>query len=234
MGIALRIMIPDQPGALARAAQAVARAGADVMSITVLESENGRAVDELRLRWPSGKNERVLLDAVSACPGTAVLGCRRTRWLLDGRPDLDLLTYMLAVPERGLETLVDMAPAALDADWAELRAPASRLPMLYGTTTTPRDDLAPEMMPIRALGRQDGHRAWACLPLAAVHSVLVIGRDSGPAFLRSELVHADRVLDLAMTMLTQLLGRDTLVGVSELTAHLRPTSHGDARVASTG
>ena len=220
MGIALRITLPDQPGALARAAQAVARAGADVMSVAVLEAENGRAIDELRLRWPTGKPERQLTEAVAACPGTAVLGCRRTRWLLDGRPDLDLLTYMLAVPERGIETLVDMAPAALDADWAELRAPAKRLPMVYGTTSPPNDDLAPETMPIRAQGMQSATGSWAYLPLPALRSVLVIGREGGPSFLRSELAHADRVLELALSMLDRILGGGGFPDVSDLTSHL--------------
>jgi hypothetical protein len=226
MGIALRITIPDQPGALARAAQAVARAGADVMSVTVLESESGRAVDELRLRWPVGKNEKMLLDAVTACPGTAVLGCRRTRWLLDGRPDLDLLSSMLAVPERGMETLIDMAPAALDADWAELRAPARRLPALYSTNGVPRDDLAPDTMPVRAQGMQSALGVWAYLPLEQLRSILVLGRDGGPAFLRSELAHADRVLDLAMTMLDRVLTTSGYGNASELTAHLAAAGGG--------
>jgi hypothetical protein len=149
MGIQLRVSIPDQPGALARVTQAIARAGADVISVSVLESDAGRATDDFRLRWPDGKSSKSLIDAIDACAGVTLLGCRRTRWLLDGRPDLDLLTYLIAVPERGIETLVDMAPAALDADWAELRAPARRLSALYLSSPTPHDHLAPESMPVR-------------------------------------------------------------------------------------
>src|ERR1700722_17108579 len=103
MGIQLRVSIPDQPGALARVTQAIARAGADVISVSVLESDGGRATDDFRLRWPDRKNPKSLIDAANACMGGELLGCRRTRWLLDGRPDLDLLTYLIAVPERGLE-----------------------------------------------------------------------------------------------------------------------------------
>jgi hypothetical protein len=221
MGIQLRVALPDQPGALARAAQAVATAGADVISVSVLESEGGRAVDDLRLRWPAGKELGPLVDAVSRCPGVQVVGCRRTRWLLDGRPDLDLLTYLLAVPERGIETLVDMAPAAVDADWAELRPPARRLPRLYGTSVRPHDDVAPETMPVRAQALHSTTQAWAYLPLTALRSVLVIGRDEGPPFLRSELAQADRVLDLAVTMLDRVIATAGGLGEpSDLTSHL--------------
>src|SRR5580698_2306625 len=154
MGIALRVGLPDQPGALARVAAAIARAGADVISVTVLESEAGRATDDFRLRWPDGRDEALLVEAVSSCAGVDVLGWRRTRWLLDARPDLDLLALMLSVPDRGIETLVDMAPAAMDADWAELRPPARRLAALYASCQTPHDHLAPESMPVRAIAWQ--------------------------------------------------------------------------------
>lgn len=222
MGIQLRVSIPDQPGALARVTQSIARSGADVISVSVLESEGGRAIDDFRLRWPDGRDAAPIVAAINACTGVEVLGCRRTRWLLDGRPDLDLLTYLLAVPDRGVETLVDMAPAALDADWAELRPPARRLDALYLSSSTPHNHLAPESMPVRAIAWQSEAGAWAYFPIAALHSVLVIGRDGGPSFLRSEIAHAERILEVAMMTLERVL-RNAPVGVmpSELTSVLR-------------
>jgi hypothetical protein len=217
MGIQLRVSLPDQPGALARVTQAIARAGADVISVAVLETDTGRAIDDFRLRWPDGKDPETLVAAVKTVGGVDLLGCRRTRWLLDGRPDLDMLTYLIAVPERGMETLVDMAPAALDADWAELRPPARRLPALYLSGGLPHDELAPESMPVRAASWQDEACAWAYFPIPAIRSVLVIGRDGGPAFLRSEISHAERVLDLALKTLDRVL-QSTGGNVTELTA----------------
>jgi hypothetical protein len=205
MGIQLRVSLPDQPGALARLAQAIARTGADVISVSVLETEAGRATDDFRLRWPDGRDEAALIDTVRACTGVEVLGCRQTRWLLDGRPDLDLLTYLIAVPERGIETLVDMAPAALDSDWAELRPPARRLEALYTSGATAHDHLAPESMPVRATAWLGDGGAWAYFPIVALHSVLVIGRDGGPAFLRAEVAHAERILELAVMTLERVL-----------------------------
>jgi hypothetical protein len=216
MGIQLRVSLPDQPGALARVAQAIARSGADVMSVSVLESDTGRAIDDFRLRWPDGKPADSLVAAVKGVAGVDLIGCRRTRWLLNGRPDLDTLSYLLAVPERGLETLIDMAPAALDADWAELRPPARRLPALYQSGPVAHDHLAPEAMPVRAGAWQDETSAWAYFPMVSLRSILMIGRDEGPAFLRSEISHAERVLDLAMKTLERVLGRPpSLEHVSE-------------------
>jgi hypothetical protein len=224
MGIQLRVSLPDQPGALARVTQAIAQAGADVISVSVLQSDSGRAIDDFRLRWPDGKSADLLVGAVMGCRGVELLGCRRTRWLLDGRPDLDLLTYLIVVPERGMETLVDMAPAAMDADWAELRPPARRLPALYLSATDSHDHLAPESMPVRAAAWQDETTAWAYFPMTAMHSVLVIGRDGGPAFLRSELAHAERVLDLATKTLDRVLRLSPgQSGPTELTSSLRLT-----------
>ena len=223
MGIQLRVSLPDQPGALARVTQAIAACrrrrhlgrGARVRGRPRDRRLPGALAGRQgsRTRW-SRRCRR--------CPGVDVLGCRRTRWLLDGRPDLDLLTYLIAVPDRGCETLVDMAPAALDADWAELRPPARRLPALYPSAAAAHDDLAPESMPVRARPAHDDAGAWAYLPVTALHSVLVIGRDGGPGFLRSELAHAERVVDLAMRTLESVLGRPpTLDGANELTAAIQ-------------
>jgi ACT domain len=221
MGIQLRVSLPDQPGALARVAAAIARAGADVISVSVLETEAGRAIDDFRLRWPDGRDVSALLGAVRSGTGVEVLGCRRTRWLLDGRPDLDLMSHLLAVPERGIETLVDMAPAALDADWAELRPPARRLAALYISGSTPHDQLAPESMPVRATAWQNESAAWAYFPIVELRSVLVIGRDGGPAFLRSEIAAAERIVEVAMTTLERVVREaPALSRPTELTACL--------------
>jgi hypothetical protein len=218
MSIQLRISLPDQPGALARVARTIAHSGADVLWVSVLESEAGRAIDDIGVRWPDGAPHQLLLDALSRERGVQVVGCRSSRRLLDERADLDLLTYLLAVPQRGVETLVDMAPAALDADWAELRAPAKRLAAIYPTTGPMHDEVAPEGMPVRAVAGVTGTLAWMHLPLPALASVLVVGRDGGPAFLRAEVRHSENVVTLALRTLGAAL-RDG-AGASELTSGL--------------
>lgn len=217
MSVQMRISLPDQPGSLARVTQAIARTGADVLWVSVLESEGGRAIDEFGLRWPDNVDHRPLLDAVARERGVEMISFRQSRRLLDGRADLDLFTYLLAVPQRGMEILVDMLPAALDADWAELRPPARRLPALYASGA-PHDELAPEDMPLRATAGRTGQATWARFPIQQLKSVLVVGRDRGPDFLRGEVTHAESVITLGLKALSVAL-RDG-DGASELTACL--------------
>jgi hypothetical protein len=226
MGIRLRVRLPDQPGALARVAQAIAAAGADVVSVKVLDSEGGRAVDDFRLRWPDQRDLAPLITALGRCRGVELVACGGTEWVAEGRPDLDLLACLLADPRRGLKTLVDMAPAALDGDWAELRAPARRLPALYVSTGRPHDEVAPEAMPVRGIAWGDDTAAIAYLPVLPIRSVLVVGRDTGPAFLRSEIAHSERVLALAMRALDSVLsdaGSEATLDLAEALVTAAPT-----------
>jgi hypothetical protein len=219
MSLQLRVSLPDQPGALARVARTIAHSGADVLWVSVLESESGRAIDDFGVRWPEGTHHKPLLDALARERGVQVLSCRRSKRLLDARADLDLLTYLLTVPTRGVETLVDMAPAAFDSDWAELRAPSRRLPVMYASST-PHDDAAPDSMPVRAISGATADAAWIHLPVPALHSVLVIGRDGGPPYLRSEVRNVEGVLTLALKTLEAALGDGA--DASELTSTLTP------------
>jgi hypothetical protein len=217
MSLQLRLSLPDQPGSLARVTQALARCGADILWVSVLESDGGRAIDDIGLRWPDNANPRPLLDALGRERGVEVISCRFSRRLLSDHADHDLLTYLLSIPQRGVEIIVDMLPAALDADWAELRPPARRLPALYASGT-PHDELAPADMPVRAFAGRTGDATWIQFPVAQLTSVLVVGRDRGPDFLRAEVTNAESVITLALKTLTAAV-RDG-AGASELTACL--------------
>jgi hypothetical protein len=76
-------------------------------------------------------------------------------------------------------------------------------------------------MPVRAIAGADANVAWAQFPLQPLHSVLVIGREGGPPYLRAELVHGERVIALVLKALDHALrsngGPDNM---SELTACL--------------
>ncbi|MDQ1695527.1 MAG: hypothetical protein QOJ03_880, partial [Frankiaceae bacterium] len=48
----LRVSLSDRSGSLAALAGALAAAGANVLSVTVIEREQGRAIDDLLLDWP--------------------------------------------------------------------------------------------------------------------------------------------------------------------------------------
>lgn len=216
MGLSIRFAIPDRPGALAAVTRTLAAEGADILSVHVLEREEGRALDEIRLRWPAGRDVLPLLGVLDACQGVSVEGYRRNAWPLDGRPDLDLLGHVLNVPDRGVETVVDMAPAVLDADWAVLCAPESGSRPLYASASAPSDPYAPDELPRRAFALRENQVEYAVVPLEPAGSVLVVGRDEGPRFSRTELAHAERVVGLALAALR----RTTSVAASEPAAQL--------------
>jgi (p)ppGpp synthase/HD superfamily hydrolase len=67
----LRVSVADRPGSLAALATALSRAGANVLAVTVLEREQGRAVDDLLVEWPYPRPWDGLTKALEACASTA-------------------------------------------------------------------------------------------------------------------------------------------------------------------
>src|SRR3954470_4102074 len=118
MPVHLRVDLPDRPGVLARLADALAAAGADVLSVAVTERLPGRAIDDFLLEWTPGRAGADLSTVVEGIQGCRVLGLRRVATVPDENPGLDLVTHVLWQPHRAAETLVDMLPAFAGADWA--------------------------------------------------------------------------------------------------------------------
>ena len=55
MMLRLRVSFPDRPGALGQAARVLGTLGADILQVTVLERETGRAVDDFTVSWPGSQ-----------------------------------------------------------------------------------------------------------------------------------------------------------------------------------
>ena len=143
-----------------------------------------------------------MVAAVEACQGVNLVGCRRTRWLLDGRPELDLLNYLIAA-ERGLQN----SSTWHRPHWTRDGPSCARLPGdsrdLRSSLHT-HDDRAPESMPVRAGAWQDAAEGWAYSRWCRSTRYLSIGRDDGPGFVRSEIAHAERVIELATKTLERM------------------------------
>ncbi len=52
MLLRIRTSLPDRPGSLRRVARALGMVNADIVAVTVLEREGGRAVDDFTLAYP--------------------------------------------------------------------------------------------------------------------------------------------------------------------------------------
>jgi len=74
----VRIELPDRPGALAKAAAAMAAAGGNVLSVDIHEIDGERTIDEILVELPDGSDP----DALTAALADADAGT-----MLSSRPD---------------------------------------------------------------------------------------------------------------------------------------------------
>ena len=201
----LRVSVPDRPGSLAALTTALAGVGANVVSVTVVEREAGRAVDDLLLDWPYGRAWDAVTSAVDSCTGTRVHGLRHIT-----EPsvthDSDLLGQVVADPQRALETLVDGIPHLLLADWcalfdrrwprqAEYATPGSPMPL----PETDHPLARPRTVTI------DGE-SLLLAPVPDSTLRVLVGRYTGPGFTRAEMHRGESVIAVAMSIV-RLAGR---------------------------
>ncbi|MER5326804.1 amino acid-binding protein [Streptosporangium roseum] len=210
MMLRLRVSFPDRPGALGQVARVLGTLGADILQVTVLERETGRAVDDFTVSWPGAADAETVRDRLSVIPGIRVEAVWPTREIPGAAPDYDLLKHVAADPGRAFATLVDAAPHLVSAEWAvavssgtgELvhrswQAPAS-LDETGGLAGVKSGDLTPLRPSTLAAGRC--HLMSLPVPDAGLH--LILARTEGPSFHRAELDRAIRVVEIV-----SILGR---------------------------
>jgi hypothetical protein len=199
----VRVSVPDRPGVLAKITAAMAAAGADIRSITVLERESGRAIDDIYLSWPESRPSSALSDRLAGVRGVRVLGMRRSRQVPGAFPDLDLLSQVLATAARGLDTLVDMAAHAFGADWAASVSYGEFGPVLrYANADPGHEIVVPSHAAVRPLAMEENGAQLVVAPLDPFDVALVCGRASGPPFHRAEVERVRRVTELAVGLLS--------------------------------
>jgi hypothetical protein len=193
----VRVSVPDRPGSLGRATSAVGAAGADIVAVEVLESEAGRALDDVHVHVRDVAQLDDVCVALTAVPGVAVVGVQHPVPPVTGHSELELVAQVLARPERGLQTLVDGAPAAVGADWGAaisyddwgtataVAATSAGCPGLHAVPlTTPMRVATPRWPPFAGV---------AVVPLRGAQVALAVVRERGLAFHRSELWRLEQV-----------------------------------------
>ncbi|WP_343953288.1 amino acid-binding protein [Nonomuraea longicatena] len=188
MLLRLRVSLPDRPGGLGQLARALGTLGADILQVTVLERESGRAVDEFTLDWPGSASD--VADRLTGVPGVRVEGVWPTRETPGSSPDYDLLIQVVADPGRGYATLVDALPALCGADWAVALAEGC---VRHASMGAPGEYALPDPPP-RAVARPGEDILLMVIPVEAMH--VVVARSQGPAFHRAELHRATRICDM--------------------------------------
>lgn len=202
----LRVSLADRPGALAALTRALAAAGANVLSVTVLQREAGRAVDDLVLEWPFERPWDHVVRAVEGCTGARLHGLRHIA-VAESAPDSFLLGQVLRHPDRALEVMADTLPSVLLADWAAIAdrrwpreplvaTPHAPLPLPVVPATLPRP---------RVLVVDDD--PVMVLPCPDTELRLMLGRAAGPGFTRAERDRCAALLS-AVVAVARLAYRD--------------------------
>lgn len=199
----LRISVPDTPGTLGRATTAIGAAGGDIAGLDVLESQAGRALDDVFVTVRDAAHLTAVTAAVGAEPGIQVVGVQQPAPPVTGHTDLELCQQVLAQPGRAVRTLVDGAPAKLGADWAAVLV-FDHTGAQEGVLAVSRDAPAPEAVrltaPLRlgAVTLTDAatgtpYAGTALVPLGSGPLGLVLVRVEGLDFHRSELYRLGQV-----------------------------------------
>lgn len=193
----LRISVPDRPGSLGRVTSAIGSAGGDIAKVDVLESEAGRALDDVHVTVRDTAHLDRLTRTLGALAGVMILGVQHPAPPATGHTDLELVQQVLSQPGRALQTLVDGAPGALGADWAallEFGPDGAQSAVLAVSTRGPSPEGVAVSAPLR-LGAvrvldpatDAPYSGAALIPLSGTPVGLLLVRESGVEFHRSEL-----------------------------------------------
>lgn len=205
----LRVEMLDRPGALARVTGVLAAFRGDIVQITVIHRDQGIAVDDIFMRLLEPDQSGSICEAVGRLPDTRVVGSRQPASLADIDAQFDMIAYLFAAPQRGLEAFVDMLPSAIDADWTAIRAADGSL--LYHSDASESVDAE--------LSVSD---ALLELPIAD-GVVLQVGRHPGLSWHFVESRRIASVLELA-AQLVRACGPASVHARGDLTAWLLNTS----------
>jgi hypothetical protein len=193
----VRLSVPDRPGSLGVVTSAIGATAADIAKIDVLESESGRALDDVFVSVRDPDHLSTVRSRLDAMPGVTVTGVQYPAPPVTGHADLELIDQVLSRPERGLQTLVDGAPHALGADWAALVEYGPDA-VVHGVLTlsaaSPGPDRVVVTSPCRLAsirmtppGADAPYGGTALVPIGPGPLALVLVRAEGPQFHRSEL-----------------------------------------------
>ena len=200
MSYLLRVSLPDRPGSLGSLAVALGTAGADIVSLDVVDRVDGVAVDDIVVDVPHGTLPDSLITAAERLDGVVVDSLQPFGGLLDAHRELELIDAVAGAGAGAAQLLADEIPSALRVGWAlvvaagtddrRLVARGTSAPMWDGggasalvgleraTGLDDDDDVPPQW---RAMDT-----ALAAAPLVSGH-VLVVGRPGGPSFRPSEI-----------------------------------------------
>ncbi len=120
----IRVQLPDRPGALGAVASRIGSVGGDVISIDILQRDNGVVVDELGVGLAGDHLLGLLRDEILEVDGVVIESLRPVEGPLPDRHAelLDIATELFVQSSPGalLDRLVERVCRSLAADFAAI------------------------------------------------------------------------------------------------------------------
>ena len=184
----IRVQLPDRPGALGAVASRIGSVGGDVVSIDILQRDNGAVVDELGVGLAGDHLLGLLRDEILEVDGVSIEALRAVEGPLPDRHAelLDIATelFIQSTPEALLDHLAGRVRRSLAADFAAIID-------VDTTGVSARHGDAPSDDQLRAMA------LWAVAPLSSPVGADETGTgspDESPGVAAAEMVRASVVL----------------------------------------
>jgi hypothetical protein len=210
MAYLLRVVLPDRPGMLGAVATALGQAGADIVSLDVVERGPDGAVDDLLVQLPSGGLADVLITSAQSVPGVVVESLRPYLGADDLHRDLELVDELAASPHEALPLLADLAPGVFRAGWALVLGPDGLVASSPGAPSV--EGVPLPWLPLPSARRMDSAEEWVperwdalgtelvAAPVGSPDTVVLVGRPGGPRFRASEVLRLAHLAGIAATV----------------------------------
>lgn len=214
MSYLLRVLLPDRPGSLGSLAVALGSAGADIISLDVVDRFDGVAVDDIVVRVPNGTFPDTLITAAEQLDGVLVDSLRPFGGILDAHRELELIDAVAGAGAGAAQMIADELPSALRVGWAVVVAASGetcrlvargeaapmweggRVEALCGLERATALDDDDDTLPAEWLAMDT---ALAAAPLPG-ETVLVVGRPGGPSFRPSEIARLGYLTGILRTL----------------------------------
>jgi hypothetical protein len=210
----LRLVVPDKPGSLGAVATALGEAGADIVSLDVLERGQGVAVDDVVVDLPRDRLPDSLITAAQTVPGVTVESLRPFAGPLDTHRELELLDELARAGEgASAKLLAAELPRVFHSGWTvvlesadpwEVAAASDAAPAFEGLELPWMPLHGPRLLPSEDDWLPERWREMAIEMMAAPYGgpgcAVVLGRSGGPAYRRSELMRLAHLTGIATTV----------------------------------
>jgi hypothetical protein len=195
MLLRLRLWLADRPGALGQVTRELGACGADIVQVSVLGRERGRALDEFTVFLPEEHRRPALDAALRGLGGVMLEGMRPSSEVPGAFPDLDLLGRIAADPRAALNLLADALPRILAADWALVLSPDHAGVVVARSWDAPAEPVLPDLPP-QASSVTVGSAHYASAPVGPSGIRAVVCRIGDPGFHRFETMRLTRLAEV--------------------------------------